>query len=85
MHPVHGQLVCIMVMNFVLESNIMVLMWGNKKLGRKVKEREREAEKKSKRGGRRSNERKKNTRKNTTIVDQNFIHQKLINTVQSCA
>jgi hypothetical protein len=59
MHPVRGQLVCIMVMNFVLESNIMVMMWDNKKLRRKVKEREREAEKKSKRGGRRSHERKK--------------------------
>jgi hypothetical protein len=42
MHPVRGELVCIMVMNFVLESNIMVMMWDNKKLRRKVKERERE-------------------------------------------
>ena len=46
MHPVRGQLVCIMVMNFVLESNIMVMMWDNKKLRRKVKERERSREEK---------------------------------------
>lgn len=65
MHPVHGQLVCIMVMNVVLECNLMIMTWDNKKFRRKVKEREKQRRKVREEEEEATREKKK-TRKNTT-------------------